>query len=1762
LLILVASGGLMPRPLAQAAPDRGLLTSRARPARPAVQALPVGEQVYTQAGERRRMRLGEDGVIYLNEQAKVKRRGPWQLQVEGEVYVELERQSAHALAVQTPRREVKVHPGGRVDIQAGKDGTGVVVAGGEAEVQGADKVVRAGQMVAATESRLAPAPRASFALAWARDLMTQGEPRLVPASEYSGGRLVARDPDGGQAGLGLRRYHVDVHVEGGFARTVIDQTYFNDSNDRLEGTFYFPLPADASLSQLVMYVEGQRRDGAVVERERARAVYEQIIYQQRDPALLEWVDGSTFKMRVFPLEPRQEKRIILGYTQKMPSLYGQAGYRFPAGHTLHKVRDWSFHLRVKDGARMTWTSPGQRSLRETKEGPDLVLDAAARDVALDGEDVSINLIGSDAGKDATHMAAVEHDGAKYLLVSTRPELPPLAEPKRRDWVFLFESSGDRDPLLARAQVEIVRGLLDSAGPDDTFVVLTANTRVRAFAERPQTVSEESVRAAVTFLEGSHLIGALDLGNALTEAGKYLRSAKAPYFVHVGSGIAAMGERRNEELAKRLPASTPYVGIGVGRRWNRALMKAAAERSAGYFTQINPDEGISWRTFELAATLNTPRLLDVSVADPDDKASFLPLTRLAAHGEEITAIARMDRDASLPQKVLLRGQVNGRPFEREVAVRDVALRAGYLPREWARLEIERLLAEDARKHRERIIELSKAMTLVTPFTSLLVLESDEMEKQFKVEHGRREQWAAYACPERIEVVYEPEDGPPGDPKKGIKPAPRQVARTILARQPAEVLERTGAMREEYSDLDNHDVGMERLAKKRHDDTWGHLPERSRFSEREVVELKRLVRQQHKLSEGKAEKQLEPTEEKLKEAMLEPAEEKLKEAMNVQDDERDEPSLTQLDLAMPPPARAATPSVMTEGEELRKHLTPLLAVDSRLVRRLDPARREELAEVLLRDDSGDSLLYQRPNYRGDERIFFDLVAYAPGMDTSIADRLAVLEAEAAPSARNKRGAIDEGARNLFQRARSASWRSYTQPAEGQRSGFTIHFDGQGRYAWERTLFAGLRERVVCDGKTLWHLYPDLGLGAQRQVSRFHRLELASLVPWALPAPEDLARGASLRCVGKDRMDLVPAGAGDKNKPYLKLVFVFGEDGHLAEQQLVQMPEGKVLRRKVCMADGTIRVVDGDNQEQDAVKGSLRKLESAPSLAPDTRRLVVLPLPYRSREHVVEARKLEKTDWGRLSFEDGRALLASLFAAGDVSAATDLCQRCFFQREQYDLGLYVLLAACGQNLDGEHVDVLAHHAGEPLAQYLALYSSPVLRKHASQWAVRSSPWAGFLRRLATAHALLQRWESGRPATLTEAQQQADLQQALKYIRENPADALGFALLSRMQDRLREDEGRQQNTRAAYRDLAKAWQHFEESAALREVACYEQARCLFRGGEPDGARKRFLDYYHRILAREQLPRIDGDFRTALLDGPDQTWRTLMTDTTRKLIRQKRRQDVLTLALQCWQLDDPLLSDHLLSQALEGAPKKEEATVRLGALRLLWQSGQLIRAEQTLQALLNDKEIKDRAGLWRLAARLAERRGMPARQLECLERALDAEHEHLPDVINLRRVRRDYGQLLQHYQTLAHSLEALRMKTPADFQARVVRTADRWRALDRDNAEPCRLAARTLRALGDRELMWDYLTTPVGMQPAESEPWKALAVALHGQGEVTLADRAYQAACEAAPTDAGLLWERAQGLRQAGRIEEARRLYRQLAEGDWQPRFQALQQQAKAELR
>jgi tetratricopeptide (TPR) repeat protein len=281
-------------------------------------------------------------------------------------------------------------------------------------------------------------------------------------------------------------------------------------------------------------------------------------------------------------------------------------------------------------------------------------------------------------------------------------------------------------------------------------------------------------------------------------------------------------------------------------------------------------------------------------------------------------------------------------------------------------------------------------------------------------------------------------------------------------------------------------------------------------------------------------------------------------------------------------------------------------------------------------------------------------------------------------------------------------------------------------------------------------------------------------------------------------------------------------------------------------------------------------------------------------------------------------------------------------------------------------------------------------------------------------------------------------------------------------------------------------------------------------------------------------------------------------LTKEKRPRSVLLLAWQVWQLGDQALSDELFDSTLAGASGKERQALTLLAIEYLWQTQQYTRADSLLQPLLKDEKLAQHPRLWRLGAALAVKEGKLARQLACLEKAMDLEYRHLPEMINLQTVRSDYAGLLQRYEQLVVVASMLDAPQPKDLLVKVVRAADRWRSLESDGSAACQAAAQVLKKLGAHELAWEYLTSGIGQRPDESGPWLGIAQIFRQENDLPKADWAYTRAFEVEPTNPQILWERAMVLGQAGKTAQALQIYQQIADGTWQPRFQGIQQQAR----
>ena len=272
----------------------------------------------------------------------------------------------------------------------------------------------------------------------------------------------------------LRKYHVDVHIEDGIARTTIDQTFFNHYPWNSEGTFYFPLPPDASVSRLAMYVAGKLNEGGMVERSYGQEVYNDIRYQRRDPALLEMMEGNVFKMRIFPLEGRQEKRIFLSYTQSVEELYGTQRYWFPMDHTHTLAKQLSIRVRVKNGAARYQPRSSTHELTVNTDGDDLVLEYN-QGKARPNQDFLLHLVpaGELAG---TRVTSCEKDGQQFVFGRFTPKLPGEVRTKPRQWILLNDTSASRTKIETEAQRYIAERLTQEADDDDSLVIVHLNTQ--------------------------------------------------------------------------------------------------------------------------------------------------------------------------------------------------------------------------------------------------------------------------------------------------------------------------------------------------------------------------------------------------------------------------------------------------------------------------------------------------------------------------------------------------------------------------------------------------------------------------------------------------------------------------------------------------------------------------------------------------------------------------------------------------------------------------------------------------------------------------------------------------------------------------------------------------------------------------------------------------------------------------------------------------------------------------------------------------------------------------------------------------------------------------------------------------------------------------------------------------------------------------------------------------------------------------------------
>lgn len=599
----------------------------------------------------------------------------------------------------------------------------------------------------------------------------------VPVGNFA--TLTVLGETGAQVPLSIESVDVEVTIEGHMARTQVTQVFRNHRPQQTEGTYEFTLPDGAAISRLAMDVEGVMMEGELVERERARAIYEQIVRSMRDPALLEWQGGNRFKTQIFPIPANGTKTVILAYETLLPESREGSRYVYSLpqlsgaedGKTLGRFRfsmtsDHNGELSTEGGYTVKMRNEGGRTHLELEEeaflprGPLTVRFAGAQGATRQ----PLIRFAQRTAATATAAAAQGQVAApeRFFAVDLVPQLPAVVDNQARNLVIAIDTSAGLGQV-AVDQARVAALMLISQLPDGTpWRIVHGDYKARTCGDAPMT----GVDAAVACLKGLDAGGATDLEALLTTAVDAAASLEGPTAVVLFSdGAASLGQLDGDVIRGRVERAfaarynLSLHTVAMGHSPSEADLEQLANLGRGHALRMTPVAAPETIAATLAARIQEPVLCDLTVEVVDGTVEGLSPARPrnVARGQGVVVLGRL---VSQKATVELKGRYAGEPFSQRIeltpapgAIAEQSMLASF----WARANIEEMHQRGEKQ--DTIVDFSLNYGVMSPYTSFLVLENEEAYRRFEVE--RRREAERLAAEQRALDTQQAATGDPAD-----------------------------------------------------------------------------------------------------------------------------------------------------------------------------------------------------------------------------------------------------------------------------------------------------------------------------------------------------------------------------------------------------------------------------------------------------------------------------------------------------------------------------------------------------------------------------------------------------------------------------------------------------------------------------------------------------------------------------------------------------------------------------------------------------------------------------------------------------------------------------------------------------------------------------------------------------------------------------------------------------------------------------------------
>ena len=533
-------------------------------------------------------------------------------------------------------------------------------------------------------------------------LFSQEPPPVAPRAgivQVGTPTLLASASDNEPAGpLEVGRVSVQVTVAGLLARTTTTLTFENAHDRALEGELVFPLPEGATVSGYGLDVDGEMVDAVVVERQAARVAFEQEVRRGIDPGLVEWVRGNSFRTRVWPIPAHGRRTVKVEYVSELAvDTLGGAVYRLPLRYSM-PVHELELRIEVIKGLVTPEVQASQLANFRFEDWQDRYV-ASTR---LQDKSLSDDLVVSLPRLPSESAVVEKHADGQYYFVLNAAAPPSDASPapaKPRRVGLLWDASSSHAREDVNRELDVVKAWLRSLG--DVDVVLTVFRNVPE-PERTLTIRGGDSRPLLAALAGEPYDGGTSLDALAAMPG-------VAYYVLVSDGLANIGRGLPENLG------APVYALSASRVTDPVLLTHVARKSGGRYLNLGT------LTAQEAAD-RIGRTPAVVVSLEYDRSALTDV--LPAEPEPVEDRVRVTGRLLLPEtRVTLRYRTAaGTTAERTFQLQRTSTEgSGLVPRFWAQRKAAELSVFPAR-HGDELTSLGKAFGIVTPNTSLLVLET--------------------------------------------------------------------------------------------------------------------------------------------------------------------------------------------------------------------------------------------------------------------------------------------------------------------------------------------------------------------------------------------------------------------------------------------------------------------------------------------------------------------------------------------------------------------------------------------------------------------------------------------------------------------------------------------------------------------------------------------------------------------------------------------------------------------------------------------------------------------------------------------------------------------------------------------------------------------------------------------------------------------------------------------------------------------------------